>query len=102
MIVTHTERERERGRDIGRGRSKLHAGSPMWDSILALQDRALGQRQAPNRCITQGSLSSNFSSDLILECCSQKLRDPHGMEAFHFTGEQIEAPGEYTNLLKAL
>ena len=27
----------------------------MWDSILGLQDRALGQRQAPNRCATQGS-----------------------------------------------
>ena len=54
MIVT--ERERERGRDIGRGRSRLHAGSLMWDSIPGLQDRALGQRQAPNRCATQGSL----------------------------------------------
>ena len=28
----------------------------MWDSIPGLQDRALGQRQAPNRCATQGSL----------------------------------------------
>ena len=36
------ERERERGRDTGRGRSRLHAGSPMWDSILDLQDQALG------------------------------------------------------------
>ncbi|CAD7686916.1 unnamed protein product [Nyctereutes procyonoides] len=27
----------------------------MWDSIPGLQDRALGQRQAPNRCATQGS-----------------------------------------------
>ena len=26
----------------------------MWDSIPGLQDRALGQRQAPNRCATQG------------------------------------------------
>ena len=32
--------ERERGRDTGRGRSRLHAGSPMWDSILGLQDHA--------------------------------------------------------------
>ena len=32
------ERHRERGRDIGRGRSRLHAGSPMWDSIPGLQD----------------------------------------------------------------
>ena len=41
--------ERERGRDAGRGRSRLHAGSLTWDSIPGLQDRALGQRQALNR-----------------------------------------------------
>ena len=29
-------------RDIGRGRSRLHAGTPMWDSIPGLQDHALG------------------------------------------------------------
>ena len=46
---------RERGRDTGRGRSRLHAGTPMPDSILGLQDHVLGQRQAPNRCATQGS-----------------------------------------------
>ena len=39
----------ERGRDTGRGRSRLHAGSPTWDSIPGLQDGAPGQRQAPNR-----------------------------------------------------
>ena len=38
-------RERKRGRDTSRGRGKLHAGSLMWDSILGLQDHALGQRQ---------------------------------------------------------
>ena len=59
MIVTH--RERERGRDTGRGRSRLHAGSPTWDSILGLQDHALGQRQAPNCCTTQGSGVTFFS-----------------------------------------
>ena len=30
--------ERERGRDIGRGRSRLLAGIPMWDSIPGPQD----------------------------------------------------------------
>ena len=45
----------DRERDRGGGRSRLHAGSPMRDSIPGLQDRALGQRQAPNRCTTQGS-----------------------------------------------
>ena len=39
------QREREGGRHTGRGKSKLHAGSPMWDSILGLQDHSLGWRQ---------------------------------------------------------
>ena len=30
---------RERGRDIGRGTSRLPAGSPMWDSILGQGSR---------------------------------------------------------------
>ena len=34
--------DKERGRDIGRGRSRLHEGSLMWDSILGLQDHTLG------------------------------------------------------------
>ena len=39
------ERERERGRDTGRERSRLHAGSLMWDSIPGLQDHSLGCRR---------------------------------------------------------
>ena len=38
-------RDRERGRDMGRRRSRLHAGSLIWDSIPGLQDHALGRRQ---------------------------------------------------------
>ena len=41
--------ERERGRDTGRGRSRLHAGNLTRDSIPGLQDHTLGQRQALNR-----------------------------------------------------
>ena len=33
---------RERGRDTGRGISRLHAGSPTWNLILGLQDHDLG------------------------------------------------------------
>ena len=47
--------EKERGRDTGRGRSRLHAGGPMGNSISGLQDRALDQRQVLNRSATQGS-----------------------------------------------
>ena len=39
---------RERGRDTGRGRSRLHAGSPTWDSIPGLQDQALGHPGVPS------------------------------------------------------
>ena len=31
----------ERGRDLGRGRSRFHAGSPTWDLIPGLQDHTL-------------------------------------------------------------
>ena len=64
MIVTHRERERERERERQRHRQREKqapcTGSPTWDSIPGLQDRALGQRQAPNRCATQGSLLIEF------------------------------------------
>ena len=48
MIVTERERERERQRHRQRQREKQApcTGSPTWDSIPGLQDRALGQRQA--------------------------------------------------------
>ncbi|KAM8948327.1 coiled-coil domain-containing protein 196 isoform 2-T2 [Lycaon pictus] len=39
------ETHRERGRDTGRGRSRLHAESPTWDLIQGLQIHALGCRQ---------------------------------------------------------
>ena len=61
---SHTERERERERERQRHRQREKqapcTGSLTWDSIPGLQDRALGQRQAPNRCATQGSRISLF------------------------------------------
>ena len=39
----------ERGRDIDRGKSRLHAGSLIQDLIPGLQDHTLGQRQVLNR-----------------------------------------------------
>ena len=53
MIVTERERERQRHRQ--REKQAPCTGSPTWDSIPGLQDRALGQRHALNRCATQGS-----------------------------------------------
>ena len=50
---SHTDREKQRHRQ--REKQAPCTGSPMWDSIPGLQDRAPGQRQAPNHCATQGS-----------------------------------------------
>ena len=46
----HGEGERERQRHRQREKQAPCTGSLTWDSILGLQDLALGQRQAPNRC----------------------------------------------------
>ncbi|CAD7680879.1 unnamed protein product [Nyctereutes procyonoides] len=46
---------RERQRHRQREKQAPCTGSLTWDSIPGLQDCALGQRQAPNRCATQGS-----------------------------------------------
>ena len=51
MIVIERERQRHRQRE----KRAPCTGSPTWDSIPGLQDRALGWRQAPNRWATQGS-----------------------------------------------
>ena len=53
MIVTQREREKQRHRQ--REKQAPCTRSLTWDSIPGLQDRALGQRQAPSRCATQGS-----------------------------------------------
>ena len=51
MIVTERDWPRHRQRE----EQAPCTGSSTWDSIPGLQDRALGQRQAPNRCATQGA-----------------------------------------------
>ena len=42
MRERERQRKRERDGDTGGGRSRLHTGSLTWDSILGLQDHALG------------------------------------------------------------
>ena len=56
--MTVTQRERERQRHRQREKQAPCTGNPMWDLIPGLQDRALGHRQAQNRCATQGSHDS--------------------------------------------
>ena len=53
---------------------------PTWDSIPGLQDRALGQRQAPNRCATQGSPHGWFLAPLPPQL--RKLRASPGPSTF--------------------
>ena len=56
MIVREKERQRHRQRE----KQAPCTGSPMWELIPGLQDRALGQSQALNRCATQGSPIHSF------------------------------------------
>ena len=49
-------RDTERGRDIGRGRSRFPEGNLMWDSILGLRGQDLSRRQTLNHGATQVSL----------------------------------------------
>ena len=52
------ERRTERGRETGRGRSRLPLGSPMQDSIPGPWDHDLSRRQKLNHRATQVSLSA--------------------------------------------
>ena len=45
FIYLFIDTQRERSRNTGRGRSRLHAGSPTWDSIPGLQDHTPGCRR---------------------------------------------------------
>ena len=60
------ERHTERGRDIGRGRSRLPAGSLMWDSIPGLQGHALSWRQMLNHWATQASQVNMLKINLVI------------------------------------
>ena len=59
------ETQRERSRDIGRGRSNLPVGSLVWDSIQGPWDHNLSQRQMLNHWATQASQHWGFSNILI-------------------------------------
>ena len=75
------------GRVIGRGRSRhVHAGSPMQDSSLGLQDHALGWKQAinlptrcPVKCILRKCLFAFFVWSYLLVFLSNKKNS----DSFH-------------------
>ena len=76
MIVKERERQRQRHRQ--REKQAPCTGSPTWDSIPGLQDRAVGQRQAPNRCATQGSQLLLFNIQTEKEKKPLKAKWQHG------------------------
>ena len=61
-------KDRERGRDTGRWRSRLPVGSPMWDSMPGPWDHALNPRQMlntePPRCPMHFFSGTNTSVDV--------------------------------------
>ena len=87
MIVTHTEREGQRHRQ--REKQAPCTGSPTWDSIPGLQDPALGQRQALNRCTTQGSLLFLFNCPLYHLSILHRQRSELGKKNGPLTGIAI-------------
>ena len=89
MIVTHREREGQRHRQ--REKQAPCTRSLTWDSIPGFQDRALGQRQAPNRCATQGSPILRYSNKL-----------PHVLQRLLVQGQYSEYPGSTWVWLRAL
>ena len=52
-LFIHERHTTERGRNIGRGRSRLCMGSQMWDSIPGPQDHDLSRRQKLNHRASQ-------------------------------------------------
>ena len=59
-ILSIHERHTKKGRDIGRGRSRLPPGSLVWNSILGLRDHDLSQRQMLNHWAFQVLLTDHF------------------------------------------
>ena len=67
-FIYSSELQRERGRDIGRGRSRLRGGSLTQDSIPKPWDHDLSQRQMLNHRATQVPLHHHFSRILPFIC----------------------------------
>ena len=70
ILLIH-ERHKERRRDKGRGRSRLPAGSPMWNLIPGPQDHDLSWRQLLNHWATQApcprvNIKSNYQGHIFV------------------------------------
>ncbi|CAD7692155.1 unnamed protein product [Nyctereutes procyonoides] len=103
MIVIQREKERQRHRQ--REKQAPCTRNPTWDSIPGLQDHALGQRQAPNRCATQGSpfvtsdrsknrkrhfnAPSHIRRKIMSSPLSKEPRQKYNVVRGHYKGQQI-------------
>ena len=78
-------RDTERGRDIGKERSRLLVGSLMWDLISGLQDHDLSQRQVAQPLSHPGA--QIFKCRIRkLGCSPRSAREQLGEEARHLRG----------------
>ena len=68
ILFIYSWETQKKGRDIGRGRSRLLAGNPMWDSIPELQDHTLSWRQMLNHWATQASPDWVLSIGFTIFC----------------------------------
>ena len=84
-------RDTYRGRDTGRERSRLPAGSPMWDSIVGLDPGTWGSRpepQALNHGATQVPLKDQFyeRTPLVIHGFVKSYKDAERMAINPHTG----------------
>ena len=89
----HTERER--GRDTGRGRSRLHAGSLMWDSIPGPRGHVLGWRQTLNCWAPQAS-QHMLLWIIVLKICIIILDTPGNPVSGSFAGSFVPMKWTYS------
>ena len=75
---------RDTDRDTDRGRSRLHAGSPMWDLIPGPQDHALGRRHAPNPWASQASFSEVLFLNWVAQTDLLILASNRPSSLYHF------------------
>ena len=64
------EGHRERGRDTGRGRSRLHAGSSMWDSIPGSRDHTWAKGRCSTTESPTGRLLASFLRLVLQSFCT--------------------------------
>ena len=98
MYLFMRDTERVRGRDIGRERSRLHAGSWMWDWIPGIQDHA------PNRWANWASsfLSFPFFFPFSFPFLWEREREwAEEKERKRERESQADSPAEYRAWLRA-